>query len=267
MTGDAGSGGPAGLKGLLARRGALPVIGGLVAVLVIGVVVVLAAGGGGGGGSSAVAQPTKGPADSAGLAKTPEATGTPAPTPDLAQATTVVSKPANGAIPGSDSADRIIIGKANTNAPITLSVVPASGGELASPKGADDVVFYDFTNWPGIGGYPGVGGNAIFSGHVDWGGRDGTGCKNNTVRPPCQAVFWDLDKVVVGDTIQVVLRGVTYTYRVTGALDMAADDVDTWNKVIKSTAKESITLITCTGTFDTSSREYNKRHIVTGERV
>jgi sortase (surface protein transpeptidase) len=48
---------------------------------------------------------------------------------------------------------------------------------------------------------------------------------------------------------------------------MAADDGDTWNKLIKSTSKEGITLVTCGGDFNRATGEYDKRHIVTGERV
>jgi hypothetical protein len=264
MMGNAGSGSGGGLKGLLARKGVLPLAGGLAAVVVIGVVVALAAGGGGGGSPSArAATPTRGPSDNAGL-RTPVASGTPDPTPVLENGQNVVTKPAGAAVPGADSSDRIIIPKANVNAPITLRVVPPEGGELASPNGADDVVFYDFTNWPGLGGYPGIGGNSLFSGHVDYGRGP---CKNGTVPPPCEAVFWDLDRLAPGDQIQVVLKGVTYTYQVTGSLDMAADDYDTWDSVIKTTSKETITLITCGGDFNRATREYNKRHIVTGVRV
>jgi hypothetical protein len=267
MMGSAGSGGPGGrFKELLARRGVLPVAGGFAAILIVGVVVVLAAGGGGGG-SGASANPTRGPADSAGLARTPEPTGTPEPTPDLSRANTIVTKTADSAVPGGDSADRLIIQKANVNAPITLRIVPPQGGELPSPRGSDDVVFYDFSNWPGIGGYPGIGGNPIFSGHVDWGGRDGTGCKNNTVKAPCAAVFWDLDLLSPGDVIEVRLKGTSYQYRVTASLDMKADDDDTWQRVIKTSAKETITLITCGGDFNRATLEYDRRHIVTGERI
>jgi LPXTG-site transpeptidase (sortase) family protein len=258
MSGNAGSGGASDrIRDILARRGVVPLVGGLGAILVIGVVIVVAAGGG--GGSNARVSPTAPPAESAGLAKTPEAVSTPAPTPDLSQATTVVTKTAGSAIPGGDSADRIVIGKANINAPITLRVVPAEGGYLASPNGPNDVVFYDFSNWPGIGGYPGIGGTAIFSGHVDY--HD---CGQGV---PCTAVFWDLDKLTPGDTIEVRVKGTTFTYRVTGSLDMAADDADTWDRVIKSSAKEGITLVTCGGDFNRTTREYDKRHIVTGERV
>jgi hypothetical protein len=199
MLGNAGSGRPSDrIRALLARKGVIPLVGGLGAILVIGVVIVVAAGGG--GGSNARVSPTAPPAESAGLAKTPEAPGTAEPTPDLSQATTVVTKTAGSAIPGGDSGDRLVIAKANVNAPITLKVVPADGGYLASPNGADDVVFYDFSNWPGIGGYPGIGGNPIFSGHVDYGHGY---CKNGTVPPPCTAVFWDLDRLSTGDTIEV----------------------------------------------------------------
>jgi hypothetical protein len=259
--GSAGSGGR--LRELLARKGVLPLAGGLAMILVIGVVIVLAAGGGGGKAPVARPDPTE-PSGSAGLAKTPQPTGTPEATPDLSRANTVVTKTANSVLPGGDSADRLIIAKANVNAPITLKVVPPEGGNLASPNGADDVVFYDFTSWPGIGGYPGIGGNPIFSGHVDYGHGY---CKNGTVPPPCTAVFWDLDQLATGDTIEVHLKGATFTYRVTGSLDMGANDGDTWNRVIKSSAKETITLVTCGGDFNKATGEYDKRHIVTGERI
>jgi LPXTG-site transpeptidase (sortase) family protein len=258
MMGSEGSGGPVNrLRELLARRGVLPLVVGLVAILVIGVVIVLASGGGGSD-SGASAQATV-PAGSAGIERTPRPTGTPEPTPDLSQASTVVTKTAGSAIPGESSDDRLVIPKAHVNAPITLKVVPAEGGYLASPNGPYDVVFYDFSAWPGIGGYPGIGGNPIFSGHVDY--HD---CGQGVA---CTAVFWDLDLLSPGDTIEVHLKGTTYTYRVTGSLDMKADDADTWSQVIKSTAKESITLITCGGDFNRATREYDTRHIVTGERV
>jgi sortase (surface protein transpeptidase) len=48
---------------------------------------------------------------------------------------------------------------------------------------------------------------------------------------------------------------------------MKADDDDTWQRVIKTSAKETITLITCGGDFNRATLEYDRRHIVTGERI
>jgi sortase (surface protein transpeptidase) len=48
---------------------------------------------------------------------------------------------------------------------------------------------------------------------------------------------------------------------------MKADDADTWGSLIKSSARETITLVTCGGDFNRATGEYDRRHIVTGERV
>ena len=60
---------------------------------------------------------------------------------------------------------------------------------MPNPNGSDDVAYYNFSAWPGKGGAPGQGGNSVFAGHVDSGRAP---CKNGTVPPPCEAVFWDI---------------------------------------------------------------------------
>ena len=131
MMGNEGNGGPgAGLRDLLNRKGVLPLLGGLVAVVVIGILLIAVASGGGGDGESVTIEPTRGPSDNAGLDRSPTAeAATPEPTIDLSRATAVVTRPET--VPGSDAGDRIVIPRAGVNAPITLAVVPASGGELA----------------------------------------------------------------------------------------------------------------------------------------
>jgi hypothetical protein len=230
-------------------------------VLVIGVALVLASSACGGGGGDKPPTATREPADSGGLA-TREA-ATPEATIALGGNTGGVVQPPT-VLPGDNATDRIVIPKANVNAPLTLATVPPSGGELSSPKGADDVVFYNFANFPGLGGYPGIGGNSLFSGHVDYGRG---ACKNGTVPPPCQAVFWDISDLSNGDMIEIQLQGQVFRYRVTGAEDIAATDYARWDKVWASTAQETVTLITCGGDFNRTTREYSHRRVVTAVRV
>jgi len=187
------------------------------------------------------------------------------PTPTLPPPTPVPTPvPTPAAVPGTDAGDRVVIAKAGVNAPITLRAVPSTGGILASPKGADDVVFYDFSAVSGFGGFPGGGGNAVFSGHVDYG--EGP-CKNGTVPPPCTAVFWDIDKLEAGDIIEVHVKGAVISYRVTGSQDIKPDDQEKWDAVWASTPAESITLVTCGGDFNRTTHEYTSRHVVAGVRV
>jgi hypothetical protein len=265
MKGQEGGGGfTARVREVLGRKGVLPLVGGLAAVILIGILLVaVASGGGDGDGESVTVPPTSAPSDNAGLERSPTTeAATPEPTIDLNRPTGTVRRPET--VPGQDAGDRIVIAKAGVNAPITLAVVPPTGGELASPRGADDVVFYDFTNHAGLGGYPGGGGNIIMSGHVDYGRGP---CKNGTVPPPCQAVFWDISLLSPGDMVEVRLRGVTHTYRVTGSSDIKADDYEKWDRIWTSTAQESMTLITCGGDFNRTTREYSHRHVVTAVRV
>ena len=147
---------------------------------------------------------------------------------------------------------------------MTYKVVPPDG-VMPNPNSADDVAYYDFKNHSGLGGAPGFG-NIVISGHVDWGGRDGTGCKNNTVRPPCQAVFWDIGNLRVGDQIEVSVGGQSFKYSVTSNQPVPAATAD-WDRIVSSTAQETITLITCGGDFNPVTREYSNRQVVTGVRI
>ena len=69
---------------------------------------------------------------------------------------------------------------------------------MGIPNGKDDVIWYDFMNMPGFGGFPGLpGANAVFSGHVDY-------------HPHYEAVFWDLHLLGQGDEIDVQLLDGSY---------------------------------------------------------
>ncbi|HEX5370088.1 MAG TPA: class F sortase [Dehalococcoidia bacterium] len=223
-----------------------------VVAIAVAAVVLLSGGNGGSADNSAIVKPVDTATPVASVtaqALAVDATAAPTGTPP---------------IPGSEQNDRIIITKANVDAPIKYKDVPPQGGALPSPDTPDDVVFYDFAGFDGFGGSPGVGGNAIFSGHVDSGHM---ACKNGTVQPPCEAVFWDINKLSQGDIIEIDLGDFVYKYSVTGAQDIKADDVAKWADVWKATPTESITLITCAGDFNRTTSEYDSRHVVTAARL
>ena len=229
---------------------------GLVPVIAVAVGAVILLSGGNGGGNAVKSSPL----DSAIAPTTPTVSASASPP----AAAIAASPSATPPIPGSEQNDRIVITKANVDAPIKYKDVPPTGGALPSPDTPDDVVFYDFAGFTGFGGYPGVGGNAIFSGHVDSGHL---ACKNGTVQPPCEAVFWDITKLKTGDIIEIDLGDLVYKYSVTSGQDIKADDVAKWADVFKATPAETITLITCAGDFNPSTKEYDSRHVVTATRV
>ena len=235
-------------RSLLHNRLALAGVGlAVVAALVAGVVLV--SGGDSPSDPDTAIVPTETPAPSS--SSTAEPTIEPSPTPIPV-------------VPGTNANDRIVIEKANVNAPITLKPVPANGGALPSPNGPDDVAFYDFAAFEGLGGYPGSGGRLVLSGHVDYGGGP---CKNGTVPPPCTAVFWDLSDLKEGDIIEIRLSNGVHRYRVTGGENIGPSDQAKWDQVWNSTPQETIALITCGGDFNRQTREYSTRHVVYGERV
>src|SRR5581483_4221664 len=129
---------------------------------------------------------------------------------------------------------------------ITKGIGP--DGSMEVPDNATDVAWYGFSARPGTGG------NAVFSGHVDFHG----------VGP---AVFWDLGKLDEGDTIEVALAdGTTYDYAVAGKGVFEADNAPV-DQIVGPTDGDAVTIITCTGTFNRSTHQYDKRLVVRAERA
>ena len=151
-------------------------------------------------------------------------------------------------VPPSDaSIARIVIPAIEVDAPVTVKGVDANG-IMESPDGPWDVSWYDFSARPGLGS------NAVFSGHVDY----------VNVGP---AVFWRLKDLTQGDTVEVRLEDdTTYQYRVSAmeAIDAATADI---GSIVGATEQELVTLITCTGTFDQATGQYDQRLIVRAERI
>ena len=111
---------------------------------------------------------------------------------------------------------------------------------MPNPSGPDDVVWYDFTEWEGLGGSPGRGGNAVFSGHVDY----------NLKVPWADAhyrgggVFFDLDALAPGDVIEVETGGSVYRYAVVWRRQVPAEGADqAWSEILGAdVAVDSVTL-------------------------
>jgi LPXTG-site transpeptidase (sortase) family protein len=242
--------------GPFAGKPPLALIGAVVAVIAIGVVLAVVAFGGGGGGGSDNDDNDGTSAESGGLAD-----DIPEPT---VEATIDLNRPTATAqhLESVGEGDRLVISKFNVNAPLSFKTVGLDG-QMPNPNGPDDVVYYNFSAWPGKGGAPGKGGNTVLSGHVDSGLK---ACKNGTVPPPCEAVFWDINRLRIGDEIEVHLSGVIHRYRVTSNQPVPAA-TGPWDQIVSATVEETITLITCGGDFNRETREYNNRQVVTATRI
>jgi LPXTG-site transpeptidase (sortase) family protein len=144
---------------------------------------------------------------------------------------------------------RLVIPKAGVDAPVNVKGVDANN-VMETPDGAWDVVWYDFSSKPGWGS------NAVFSGHVDY----------HDVGP---AVFWNLGDLVQNDVIEVRLGdGSDYKYRVVSSNSVSGElSGDQVRDIVGATPREIVTLITCTGTFNSDTHQYDKRLIVRAERI
>jgi len=141
----------------------------------------------------------------------------------------------------------LVIPKAEVDAAVVTMGIDENG-VMESPHNAYDVAWYDFSTRPGFGG------NAVFSGHVDY----------HDVGP---AVFWNLRDLAKDDLIEVRLEdGTVYQYHVS-ALECLPVGEAPIADIVGPTPSEMVTLITCCGTFDSSTRQYDKRLIVRADRV
>ena len=161
---------------------------------------------------------------------------TPKPTPTLAPEAT----PPSGA-----PIDRLLIPKYDVDAPIvTRGIVD---GVMEAPDGPAEVAWYDFS------AHPGFGSNAVFSGHVDWHTGE-------------LGVFWHLSDLEEGDRVLVRLTdGTEYEYSVSAKQQVPADE--NVSEIVGATDSEFVTLITCGGTFSSTTGQYDQRLIVRAERV
>ncbi len=148
--------------------------------------------------------------------------------------------------------DRLVIPAIGVNANVYLSVV-GSDGVMGNPSGPEEVVWYDFSAFAGLGGYPGAGGNAVYAGHVNY----------HDYGP---AVFANIDQLGPGDIIQVYRGdGVLITYQVEWT-DNPSADAD-FNTYVTSHGVDEITLVTCIGDWNAAAHAYSNRFVVRGRRI
>jgi LPXTG-site transpeptidase (sortase) family protein len=242
-------------------------IGALVVAIVIGIGAAVLALGSGGDGDDPKQNPgapqlASGSGPDVAPTQPPPAAPTPEPPPPPPPEPTPVPEPTTvPQLTNLGSGDRLAIARFGINAPLTYKTVGANG-QMPDPDGNDDVAYYNFSNFPGFGGAPGRGGNAVFAGHVDSGSKR---CDYGRTPPPCAAVLWNLSKVAIGDEVTVQLSGTVYTYRVTSATSVLA--TADWQPIVAATAKETITIITCGGSFNARTGNYESRQVVKAERV
>jgi Sortase domain len=165
--------------------------------------------------------------------------------------TSAGGRPATVADPSTRAAERALTAPA---APPTRLLIPTLGidavvesvgvaadGSMAVPSQPDRVAWYQ----PGV--KPGDPGNALFDGHLDW----WTG----------PAVFWHLANLHPGDPVTVI--------RADGSqLTFTVDSTNSypWNArtdgLLTSNGTPSISLVTCSGTWDQRRQTYLNRLVV-----
>jgi len=96
---------------------------------------------------------------------------------------------------------------------------------------------------------PGTGGNVVLSGHVQ------SLSSGN--------VFANLEKLKIGDEIVLRTNLGEVSYRIAGRNVVPNNDLS----VVRPTAREEVTLITCTGSFNPLTQDYTHRLVVWGERA
>lgn len=187
----------------------------------------------------ALATPTRlpMPAPTATAMPTPEPTESPTPEPTEAP-TPEPTPPPRPAPPA-----RLSIPSIGVNARV-IPVGEAPDGSMDSPGNPVDVGWFE----PGF--RPGEQGSPVIGGHVDyanWGA----------------AVFWNLKLLRPGDQFTVTnADGQAFTYSVDEVEIYAYDDTSVIDRVFRDTSHQGLNLVTCTGTFDPRSRNYDKRIVV-----
>ena len=144
---------------------------------------------------------------------------------------------------------RLVIPAADIDAPVVVRGLDENR-VMQVPDNAYDVAWYDFTGKPGFDEL----GNAVFAGHVDY----------IRVGP---AVFWNLKDLNEEDSIEVHMEdGTVYRYVVRSKrqYDLADAPVD---DIVGPTAEQTVTLITCSGTFNSGTHQYDKRLVIRAERI
>ncbi len=255
-----------------AKRGLMVVAPALLIVVVAGGVA-LATSGGGGNAQQVLAptathvpdSPTPGITDTATPAATPtpanaglQSTGAGASRPSANASAPRAAVNPNLSGPGAarGTAYTLSIPSISVNATVNSETV-GQNGQMGNPVGAYDVILYDFSGWPGLGGMPGQpGANLVFAGHVDY-------YRIGACQCPGPAVFWSLRNLQAGATVTVNTPSGPINYSIQWV--QWADPEGDFTQFVRQTGQDVITLITCVGTF--GGGEYSNRLVARGVRI
>lgn len=137
----------------------------------------------------------------------------------------------------------ITINKISVHARV-LQVGVDKDGRMDAPKTAYDAAWYTGSSRPGEQGA------MVIDGHVQGAGGD--------------AVFTDLKKLVAGDTIEITRGdGKKFAYTVVSIATVGVNEVDMGKLLVsQDTARPGLNLITCGGSFDADSGQFDQRTVV-----
>lgn len=128
------------------------------------------------------------------------------------------------------------------------SLALAPDGTMATPKGPDDVAWFE------LGTLPGENGSAVITGHYGtW--KNGQG-----------SVFDNLHKINAGDKLYVEdANGTTnvFVVRESRSLEPSADTTDIFSSEDEAS---HLNLITCEGTWNKDSKSYSKRLVIFADK-
>lgn len=128
---------------------------------------------------------------------------------------------------------------------VTVGLDP--DGAMGAPEGPHDVGWYKH------GPAPGEQGNVLLDGHVDW--------TNRQTGVPFGAVFWDLKTLKPGAKVSITDGEREFVYEVSEYRRYRWDDPEGLS-VLQRTTDARITMITCGGQFDRTTRNYSMREVV-----
>jgi LPXTG-site transpeptidase (sortase) family protein len=144
---------------------------------------------------------------------------------------------------------RLVIPAIQVDAPIE-SVGLAAGDYLAVPTQNP----WEAVGWYRYGPLPGEQGNAVIDGHLD---RPGA----------LPAVFWNLHKLQVGDSVMVIdASGKTWRFRVT-ATHKYAPNAAPLDKIFGNGSGVHLNLITCSGQWIATQHQTALRLVVYTEMI
>lgn len=108
--------------------------------------------------------------------------------------------------------------------------------------------------WYNLGVKPGEAGNAVIDGHLD-------------KESGAPAVFWDVDKLQVGDKIIIVDdKGTERTFSVVKKAEYPYNDFPL-QEVFGHSSKSMLNLISCNGKWNSQTHNYSHRTVIYSEQI